>query len=189
MNGYQYRYPYPNELFHHGVGGQKWGVRHGPPYPLYEGDGNSKAVRESKAKYGPSDSGFAARRKEKGHHTKFERQMARKEEKALKKANKLAEKSENVKSASRKERLENRSNKAKAVADNIANKGMKYYELDKKEQRKISNGYARAKFYSTMRLLTSDAEDYNVINKGYADRGAEAKAMRKIDEEYNRKHS
>lgn len=25
---------YPNELYHHGVMGQKWGVRNGPPYPL-----------------------------------------------------------------------------------------------------------------------------------------------------------
>ena len=25
---------YPNELYHHGVEGQKWGVRNGPPYPL-----------------------------------------------------------------------------------------------------------------------------------------------------------
>lgn len=25
---------YPDELFHHGVEGQKWGVRNGPPYPL-----------------------------------------------------------------------------------------------------------------------------------------------------------
>ncbi|MCI8992270.1 MAG: hypothetical protein HFG80_06010 [Eubacterium sp.] len=24
----------PDELFHHGIKGQKWGVRHGPPYPL-----------------------------------------------------------------------------------------------------------------------------------------------------------
>lgn len=23
-----------NELYHHGVSGQKWGVRNGPPYPL-----------------------------------------------------------------------------------------------------------------------------------------------------------
>ena len=29
-----YRPPYPNELYHHGIKGQKWGVRNGPPYPL-----------------------------------------------------------------------------------------------------------------------------------------------------------
>lgn len=33
---YNYRQPYPNELelYHHGIQGQKWGVRNGPPYPL-----------------------------------------------------------------------------------------------------------------------------------------------------------
>lgn len=31
----------PNdELFHHGIDGQKWGVRHGPPYPLDREDHN-----------------------------------------------------------------------------------------------------------------------------------------------------
>ena len=25
---------YPNELMHHGIEGQKWGDRNGPPYPL-----------------------------------------------------------------------------------------------------------------------------------------------------------
>lgn len=25
-----------NELYHHGIKGQKWGVRNGPPYPLEE---------------------------------------------------------------------------------------------------------------------------------------------------------
>lgn len=29
-----YRPPYPNELYHHGIKGQTWGVRNGPPYPL-----------------------------------------------------------------------------------------------------------------------------------------------------------
>lgn len=53
------RQPYPNELWHHGVSGQKWGVRHGPPYPLYEGKGNSNAVKESKAKYGSDKSSKA----------------------------------------------------------------------------------------------------------------------------------
>lgn len=29
------RPPYPNELYHHGIKGQHWGVRNGPPYPLW----------------------------------------------------------------------------------------------------------------------------------------------------------
>lgn len=29
------------ELFHHGIEGQKWGVRNGPPYPLDESDRSS----------------------------------------------------------------------------------------------------------------------------------------------------
>lgn len=28
------RQAYQNELYHHGILGQKWGVKHGPPYPL-----------------------------------------------------------------------------------------------------------------------------------------------------------
>lgn len=28
---------YPNELYHHGVQGQRWGVRNGPPYPIGSG--------------------------------------------------------------------------------------------------------------------------------------------------------
>lgn len=27
-------YYYPDELYHHGIKGQRWGVRNGPPYPL-----------------------------------------------------------------------------------------------------------------------------------------------------------
>lgn len=34
---------YNNELYHHGILGQKWGKRNGPPYPL---DGESKSFAE-----------------------------------------------------------------------------------------------------------------------------------------------
>ncbi len=33
---------YRTWLYHHGVKGQKWGVRNGPPYPIGKGDGGSK---------------------------------------------------------------------------------------------------------------------------------------------------
>ena len=34
---------YKNELYHHGIEGQKWGVRNGPPYPLVRGIKNLKS--------------------------------------------------------------------------------------------------------------------------------------------------
>lgn len=37
-----------NELYHHGVEGQKWGVKNGPPYPL--GSGMSERKAKSRAK-------------------------------------------------------------------------------------------------------------------------------------------
>ncbi len=37
-----------NELYHHGVEGQKWGVKNGPPYPL--GSGMSPRKAQSRAK-------------------------------------------------------------------------------------------------------------------------------------------
>ena len=40
----------PNdELFHHGIDGQKWGVRHGPPYPLDREDHNEIVERSQEA--------------------------------------------------------------------------------------------------------------------------------------------
>lgn len=41
-------YKNSSELYHHGVTGQKWGRRHGPPYPL-DDDGKVQATRKRKA--------------------------------------------------------------------------------------------------------------------------------------------
>lgn len=37
-----------NELYHHGVKGQKWGVENGPPYPLVSGMSERKARSRAK---------------------------------------------------------------------------------------------------------------------------------------------
>ena len=44
---------YSMELFHHGIKGQKWGVRNGPPYPLEKSSKSSiieEAIRSGKVK-------------------------------------------------------------------------------------------------------------------------------------------
>lgn len=37
-----------NELYHHGVQGQKWGVKHGPPYPLDSSVSTGERLRAQK---------------------------------------------------------------------------------------------------------------------------------------------
>jgi len=48
---YNLRTPYPNELYHHGIKGQKWGVRNGPPYPL---KGGKYITTKKKRLHGPT---------------------------------------------------------------------------------------------------------------------------------------
>lgn len=41
---------YSSELYHHGVKGQKWGVRNGPPYPLEKSQKSGIIERAMKQK-------------------------------------------------------------------------------------------------------------------------------------------
>lgn len=51
---------YGDELYHHGVAGQKWGKRNGPPYPL---DPEDHSASEKKAGWRKSLQSFVAKRK------------------------------------------------------------------------------------------------------------------------------
>lgn len=68
---------YPNELCHHGIKGQSWGVTNGPPYPLSQAEHNS-VIREAKGRMKTS---FNRARRGLGLYTKEERAQnkARKE--------------------------------------------------------------------------------------------------------------
>ena len=73
---------YSDSLEHHGIAGQKWGVRHGPPYPLVSGGKNvhlnvgkmtektKQAYKKTKAKVG----GVVAARKQKAAAKKAEKE-------------------------------------------------------------------------------------------------------------------
>lgn len=52
-----YKQP-PSWLAHHGVQGQKWGIKHGPPYPLDSGPSNSKSSNKSNPKIKSKDVAF-----------------------------------------------------------------------------------------------------------------------------------
>ncbi len=39
---------YQNEIYHHGINGQKWGVRNGPPYPLTSKQYSSSEISKGK---------------------------------------------------------------------------------------------------------------------------------------------
>lgn len=42
MRNIKMRVAYPNELWHYGVKGMKWGVRRGPPYPIEKQIGKTR---------------------------------------------------------------------------------------------------------------------------------------------------
>lgn len=64
-----------NELYHHGILGQKWGDRNGPPYPLGSGEHSKSEVkagwRASLKKNG------ASRAEKKEHKERVKEQMAK----------------------------------------------------------------------------------------------------------------
>jgi len=72
MNNYQ------QELYHHGIKGQEWGVRNGPPYPLGSGDHSTK---EKKSHWKSSLKKTAANNKP----AKKRKQLRNKQKEALKK--------------------------------------------------------------------------------------------------------
>ena len=47
---YELRPVYPNELYHHGIKNQQWGVQNGPPYPLDRAT-HRAVVKQTKAEY------------------------------------------------------------------------------------------------------------------------------------------
>lgn len=53
---------YQNELYHHGIKGQRWGIQNGPPYPLNSPMSESKArkcaKKDAKRRYKDTNCGI-----------------------------------------------------------------------------------------------------------------------------------
>lgn len=80
-----------DELFHHGIKGQRWGVRHGPPYPLKASQkGGYQGIRSKLRGGSKKSSKSASASKETGPRLRdqFER-VNESQEQSLKKANPL----------------------------------------------------------------------------------------------------
>lgn len=58
MNDYRYF----NEIYHHGIKGQKWGVRNGPPYPLKPSDHSQEERKQNWTRSLTADSDVVKRR-------------------------------------------------------------------------------------------------------------------------------
>ena len=94
----------PNYLMHHGVDGQKWGVKHGPPYPLDDSTSTGKKLVKRESKRVAQGEAYKEKRK-----AKYQKQINKLE----KKINKNPEKENSKKNIKRKyyvERLTNRMN-------------------------------------------------------------------------------
>lgn len=74
-----------NELYHHGILGQKWGNRNGPPYPLGSGEHSKSEVRAGWRASLKKNSASRAEKKE--HKERVREQMAKDTAKDLMKSN------------------------------------------------------------------------------------------------------
>lgn len=91
-------------LVHHGIDGQKWGVKHGPPYPLDDSTSTGKKLVKRESKRVVQGEAYKEKRK-----AKYQKQI----DKLEKKINKNPEKENSKKNIKRKyyiERLTNRMN-------------------------------------------------------------------------------
>lgn len=161
-----YKIIYNNELYHHGILGQKWGVRNGPPYPLSAGD-HSKAEkkagwRQSLSSYSSSVKGAKAARKERDDAI----------QKAYEKTEKRIEsKYKNFENLSEKDA--DKLNKADAKARSDWKNSKDQYKAEKAEafkkltDRIVNSGKTGAK-YDFSKDNTPGADEKLIANQAYS---------------------
>jgi len=163
--GYVYRQPYPNELYHYGIQGQKWGVRR-----FQNPDGTLTAA--GKQRYGFPVNDETIKYKRLGHGNRIERTYAKREAKDIRNERKYEKREEKLLASGKGKSAQKAHNKAEnASRQKRSKQGMAdvYYELDPVSQRKINNGFKKIRrmgFWSM--FATGDRRQYK-LSKYQAD--------------------
>ena len=138
-----YRSPYPNELWHHGIKGQRWGLRR-----FQNEDGTlTPAGRERYGKYADS-----SEKKQWAKTSEYEKQMAREEtgwQKKLNRKENRLEKAINEHASSKTiEKKEHARRKAELGLKAVQEKADKYYSLNIEDQKFIQKQYDGMRYFS-----------------------------------------
>lgn len=150
---------YDSELYHHGIKGQKWGDKNGPPYPLGASDHSSSEIKEGRK-------GWSKEAKKEKINTRKNKRQLRRDKRAQKyynKADKYQSKIDSLKKKGRSKRKINRleKKKQKALHDAEIKKNGK---LTKKEKAMVIGATVVAA-YATYKFIDS-GHARQMITKG-----------------------
>ena len=150
---------YDSELYHHGIKGQKWGDKNGPPYPLGASDHSSSEIKEGRK-------GWSKEAKKEKINTRKNKRQLRRDKRAQKYYNKADKYQSKIDSLTKKGRSKRKINrlekkKQKALHDAEIKKNGK---LTKKEKA-IVIGATVVAAYATYKFIDS-GHARQMITKG-----------------------
>ena len=150
---------YDSELYHHGIKGQKWGDKNGPPYPLGASDHSSSEIKEGRK-------GWSKEAKKEKINTRKNKRQLRRDKRAQKYYNKADKYQSKIDSLTKKGRSKRRINKLekkkqKALHDAEIKKNGK---LTKKEKAMVIGATVVAA-YATYKFIDS-GHARQMITKG-----------------------
>lgn len=130
-----------NELYHHGIQGQKWGVQNGPPYPL---DSDDKSAAEKRASGGKEYS-----EKQKARLEKRRKHVLKERQQYNAQVNRQLEKSKRGGARRGNQGMINASTATQLKVNDDFNKFMEYYKNAPLSEIEKDRSYERGKLFTT----------------------------------------